>query len=982
LLIFILFSLAFIAGMAFAVLTGAAASGLFLLLTAVFFTCGVIPFWFRHGANVMSGNFDLIRNDEEPVPVLTIFFLMLSFACVGSFWYISELDSNYSGHLKKICDKYDDSTTWNVRGTILEEPKLKGDHLELIIKPEIIRRVERKRMRVTGKSQSSGGSSGSKRRSGYETVVNLTEPEVVKGGLILAQVFEDTEVFRQVDFNQNVEIEGQLFEPSEKRNPGSLDYRRYLRNRGVYRTVRIVPRKADLRIISETEDGSIWYRFALHIKDEVLKVIKQTMPYPESSFLGGVLLGLKGGLPKKVTQEFRMTGVSHVLAVSGLHVTIIAGLLYGIFSVFKIPLKVFAPIIVFSLFTFALIVGWPSSAVRAALMNSLFILSRAYLKERGFKLSVVFSLCVAADFILINNPLQLTEPSFVLSVMAIYALAMFSEPAGEMLRKILRGPGLFFAFLATMGFFLAVIIKKDLVLMPWFFPATFFYIIASALISAKLADSSSYQSFAFEMLPNWLQGFLGAQIAIFVAMMGPLSAFYFGQLSLAAPVANIIAIPLIGLIVQIGLIAGLCGAFIPVIGIYLALILNAANWLAVKFFLAMATFFSLLIPFPRVSQPGFAELAVYYVLLHLFFFRKEIAVWGKAISHAVLDIWEDPDYRTSLKMVSVLILIVVTASGVLALTSIETRPDFRATMLDVGYGSSVLIEDGGKVILVDAGLNDTLAEIDRGERVVQPALSEKKIAQIDAVILSSMLPERISGLSSVMRSYKVNKVYAPFPIPQDRRRISFEDFARSFSLADIKMQRKLKKGLNAGLPSDFYWEIAYESYNRLIEDLAQFDVPFEQIKAGDSIKEGNEPIEVLFPDKISDRYAAYYDGLILKISSKGRNILFCSGNVHPLENLVNFSPDYIFLADLPYPYNKFERFVKSRNPEGIAVSFRFPASWLVDGYHLAGTISARNKSYIPRFREWRTPVYITSANGAIEVSRKRSTFSFKPYLKE
>jgi hypothetical protein len=269
LLIFILFSLAFIAGMAFAVLTGAAASGLFLLLTAVFFTCGVIPFWFRHGANVMSGNFDLIRNDEEPVPVLTIFFLMLSFACVGSFWYISELDSNYSGHLKKICDKYDDSTTWNVRGTILEEPKLKGDHLELIIKPEIIRRVERKRMRVTGKSQSSGGSSGSKRRSGYETVVNLTEPEVVKGGLILAQVFEDTEVFRQVDFNQNVEIEGQLFEPSEKRNPGSLDYRRYLRNRGVYRTVRIVPRKADLRIISETEGGSIWYRFALYIKDEV-----------------------------------------------------------------------------------------------------------------------------------------------------------------------------------------------------------------------------------------------------------------------------------------------------------------------------------------------------------------------------------------------------------------------------------------------------------------------------------------------------------------------------------------------------------------------------------------------------------------------------------------------------------------------------------------------------------------------------------------
>ena len=96
---------------------------------------------------------------------------------------------------------------------------------------------------------------------------------------------------------------------------------------------------------------------------------------------------------------------------------------------FRVPLRVFAPIIAFSLFTFALIVGWPSSAVRAALMNSLFILARAYLAGLGFKMSVLFSLSVACVFILFMSPLQLTEPSFTLSVMAIYALAMFSAPS-------------------------------------------------------------------------------------------------------------------------------------------------------------------------------------------------------------------------------------------------------------------------------------------------------------------------------------------------------------------------------------------------------------------------------------------------------------------------------------------------------------------------------------------------------------------------
>lgn len=965
--------------MGFAVLAGATSSGLFLLLSAVFFTCGVIPIWFRHGSRLAVGDFAAIKEDEEPFPVLSLLFLMLACACVGSFRYVSALDSEYSGHLQKICEKFEDSTIWNVRGQILEEPKLKNDHLEVLIKPEIIRRVERKRVSVSGASQQE---SGKKKRGGYETVMSLTDPEKVTGGLILAQVFEDADAFRQVDFNQTIEIEGQLSEPSERRNPGSLDYKKYLRNRGVFRSIRIVPRKASLRVLTADESGSWWYRFALHIKDEVLKVIKETMPYPESSFLGGVLLGLKGGLPPKISQEFRMTGVSHVLAVSGLHVTIIAGLLYGIFSMFRIPLRLFAPLIVFSLFTFALIVGWPSSAVRAALMNSLFILSRAYLKDRGFKLSVVFSLCVASDFILLSSPLQLTEPSFVLSVMAIYALAMFSEPSGEYLRKILRGPGLAFAFVATLAFFAAIIVRKTLVLEPWFFTGTFIYIIAAAYISGKLANISSFQSFAFEMLPNWIQGFLGAQIAIFIAMMGPLSAFYFGQLSLAAPIANMIAIPLIGLIVQIGLIAGLIGAFVPGIGIYIALLLNAANWLAVKFFLAMATFFSVLIPFPRVSQPGFAELAIYYLLLHLFFFRAQILNYGRAIFAAVLDLWEDPDYRMSLSMIGVLLAIVLTASTVWALSSIESRPDFRATMLDVGYGSAVLLEKGGTTILIDSGLNDTLAAVDRGERVVQPAFSEKKVDKIDAVILSSILPERISGLSSVMAAYKVDKIYAPFALPANLERVSFEEFARTFSLADMKMEKKLKRGYNAGIPPDYYWETAYESYNRLIEDVKKYQIPFVQVRAGDKIAEGGGIVEVLSPKAPGTKFSAYYDGLMLKVTAGQRNLLFCAGNVHNIEEIVGFKPDYVFVADLPFPYNQFERFIKSRNPEGVAISFRFPSSWLMDGYHLAGTVSARNKSYLPRFREWRVPVFVTGSNGAVFVEQHRSNYRMLSYLKD
>lgn len=978
-LIFILLSLSFMAGMGLAVLTGAMSSGLFMLLTGVFALCAAIPFWYKHSASILSGNFAAITADDEPLPALTLIFLILTFATFGAGKYVSELNSDSRGHLLTICSRQDESTNWRVRGRIIEEPKLTATYLEVIIQPETIRKAPRKKARFKSEGESERAH---QKKTADITDVEDSETEVVTGGLVMAQVFEETDAFREVAFNQTVEIDGQLTEASEKRNPGTMDYRKHLRNRGIFRTVKIVPLKASLRVIDQIQGGSWWYRFSLYIKNEILMVIKQTMPFPESSFLGGVLLGLKGGLPAKVSQEFRMTGVSHVLAVSGLHVTIIAGLLYGIFAMFRVPLRVFAPFIVFSLFTFALIVGWPSSAVRAALMNSLFILSRAYLQDRGVKLSVLFSLCVACDFILFMSPLQLTEPSFTLSVMAIYALAMFSEPSQVILKRMLRGPGLFLAAAGTAIFYLAIVIQKTLVLHPYFFPLTILYFVALYVASNKLADLSTFQSFAFERLPGWLSGFLSAQVAILVAMMGPLSAYYFGQFSLASPIANLIAIPLIGVIVQVGLIAGLIGAFVPFIGMPLALVINAANWLAVKFFLGMATFFSILIPFPRVSQPSFYEVVLYYLILHGLYFREDIKVWVSAIYSAVTDLWKDPDYRNSLAVLGICVMIGLVGSGVFVLSGIEKIPDMRLTMLDVGFGSSLMIEADGRIALIDVGLNDTLAITDRGERVIQPALSGKRAKEISAVILSSALPERISGLSSVMANYRVNKLYVPFPLPEDGRKISFADYTRIFSLGDLRMEKKLKSGMEIERPPAYYWELAFDSYNKLIEDVYRYKVPVQRVKAGDKIIDAAGQIEVLYPKASEDCFQEYYDGLILKISSINKNFLYVSGNAHPLAEVVNFKPDYIFVADLPSPLEAFEKFAKTQNPEGIAVSFRFPSSWLMEDYHLANTITTRSRSYMPQFKQWPFPVYNTADNGAIQVDQFRNSLNAKAFVKE
>ncbi|MDD3148635.1 MAG: hypothetical protein PHD82_15180, partial [Candidatus Riflebacteria bacterium] len=366
------------------------------------------------------------------------------------------------------------------------------------------------------------------------------------------------------------------------------------------------------------------------------------------------------------------------------------------------------------------------------------------------------------------------------------------------------------------------------------------------------------------------------------------------------------------------------------------------------------------------------------------YFYSDIKTWVIAIYAAVVDLLEDEEYRNALTALGIFVFIGIVAAGVVVLSRFERTPEIRLTMLDVGYGSSLMIENAGRVALVDSGLNDPLAGSDRGERVVQPALSGKQAREVEAVFLSSALPERISGLRSVLANYRVKKIYAPFPLPEDGRRVTFEEYVRTFLLGDLKLEKKLRSGMNAGVPPAYFWELAYDSYNHLIEDIHRYKIPVQRVAAGDQINDAAGRIEVLYPaaPAADGSFQQYYDGLILKISHNDKNYLFVAGNAHPLAEVVKFKPDFIFVADLPYPLDAFEKFVRAGPPEGIAVSFRFPSTWLMENYHMSGSITSRSRSYLPKFRQWPFPVYLTSENGAIQVDQNRNSLKTNVFVKE
>nr|HPQ42314.1 ComEC family competence protein [bacterium] len=316
-------------------------------------------------------------------------------------------DTATPGHLKTVVDTPEFSRNVTLEGTVVRPPDLRERYTILPI-----------------------------------SVVRLTGadgiPVPVKRGQVYAKLYATAgDIVDAVAYGDRVRLQGvNLQKPQSATNPGAFDMRNFLYNQGYFAQVSI--RNPEQITLAGSGAGNPLVRLAETIKSNILMTIKKTLPFPESSFLGGVLLGLRSGLSTEIKDTFRAAGVSHVLAVSGLHVTIITLFFMGILNLLRLPRTSCFVIIICALILFTLITGARPSTVRAAIMNSVTLLFFYY---RGIKLdrSFLLGISVAALFILGRNPRLLTEASFLFSFSAVLSLALLTRPIHDLCCRYLRG---------------------------------------------------------------------------------------------------------------------------------------------------------------------------------------------------------------------------------------------------------------------------------------------------------------------------------------------------------------------------------------------------------------------------------------------------------------------------------------------------------------------------------------------------------------
>nr|WP_319488439.1 ComEC/Rec2 family competence protein [uncultured Caproiciproducens sp.] len=174
------------------------------------------------------------------------------------------------------------------------------------------------------------------------------------------------------------------------------------------------------------------YYYALNLRSALLKSVRSMLPPNEADLINGVLFGDKSSLSPEVTSDFRAIGISHILSVSGLHMTTMAQLLLLLLLFFRVPKKPAAALAGAGVVCFMAITCFVPSVTRSGVM-CLIYLSGMILSRHPDSLN---SLSISVLLIGLSNPYAAADVGLLLSFSATLGLILFSgKTAGYLNRK-------------------------------------------------------------------------------------------------------------------------------------------------------------------------------------------------------------------------------------------------------------------------------------------------------------------------------------------------------------------------------------------------------------------------------------------------------------------------------------------------------------------------------------------------------------------
>ncbi len=194
------------------------------------------------------------------------------------------------------------------------------------------------------------------------------------------------------------------------------------------------------------------------VKAWMTRSVDRALPSPEAPLLAGLLLGSRQDLPSELRNAFRLTGTSHIVAVSGFNVTIVVTMIAALVRIVPAPPWVRTSITLVAITAFVLLTGASASVVRAGIMGSLVVLARA----TGRLSDGLHALALSAGAMVLVDPRTISSVGFQLSVAATAGLFCLSEPLERRLAFVPEALGIRSSLASTLA---AIALTQPIILL-------------------------------------------------------------------------------------------------------------------------------------------------------------------------------------------------------------------------------------------------------------------------------------------------------------------------------------------------------------------------------------------------------------------------------------------------------------------------------------------------------------------------------------
>lgn len=242
---------------------------------------------------------------------------------------------------------------------------------------------------------------------------------------VSGKVLLNASMYPEYKYGDQLKVNCQLKAPEPFKG---FAYDRYLAKSDIYSQCSF----ARLKLLSRG-NGDWLLTKIFEFKNKLQGIINQNLPEPQASMLSAMVLGNRRGVPADVVEKFNLTGTSHLMAISGLHITIFSALVMKICMSLYLSRKKSFWVITTVLILYIIMIGFPASAVRAGIMGWMVVLAM-YLGRLNKSTNAL--LLVAAGMLLVNPKLLLDDIGFQLSFSAVLGIIHFSPFIENWLSKI------------------------------------------------------------------------------------------------------------------------------------------------------------------------------------------------------------------------------------------------------------------------------------------------------------------------------------------------------------------------------------------------------------------------------------------------------------------------------------------------------------------------------------------------------------------